>query len=224
MAARRRLKDIEGQRARLARKVVASSGAVVVRATAAAAAHDPDSGPECQPNADAPLLRDEGARRKWVDEELFRCCEVGALPWLRSGRRSVSMPCQRQAVISYFILTCTSRTAAFMVSRMPCRPGYLDTATPTAPDDHPLFGKLRAGTRPYICALKVFSIPIHALIMHCRRWSCAACWRGSGHSAARRRASSSSWRSALPQRAAPRCSWRRRCRYRVLSSMPLRTL
>ncbi len=76
MAARRRLKDIEGQRARLARKVVSSS-AMVVRP--AAAAHEPDGGPECQPNADAPLLRDEGARRKWVEEELFRCCEVGAL-------------------------------------------------------------------------------------------------------------------------------------------------
>ena len=77
MAARRRLKDIEGQRARLARKVVASSSAVVVRP--AAAAHEPDGGPECQPNADAPLLRDECARRKWVEEELFRCCEVGVL-------------------------------------------------------------------------------------------------------------------------------------------------
>ena len=74
MAARRRLKDIEGQRARLARKVVASA-AVVVRA---AAAQEQDNGPECQPNADAPLLRDEGARRKWVDEELFRCCEVSS--------------------------------------------------------------------------------------------------------------------------------------------------
>jgi len=73
MAARRRLKDIEGQRAGLARKVVASSSAVVVRP---AAAHEPDGGPECQPNGDAPLLRDEGARRKWVEEELFRCCEV----------------------------------------------------------------------------------------------------------------------------------------------------
>ena len=97
MAARRRLKDIEGQRARLARRVVASSSAVVVRP--AAIAHEPDGGPECQPNAEAPLLRDEGARRKWVEEELFRCCEV---------RRPAATACLRPARLPCFQATASN--------------------------------------------------------------------------------------------------------------------
>ena len=35
--------------------------------------HDPE---ECQPNAGAPLLRDEAARRSWVEQELAACCTV----------------------------------------------------------------------------------------------------------------------------------------------------
>lgn len=33
---------------------------------------------ECQPNTGAPLLRDEKARRDWVERELDICCQVGA--------------------------------------------------------------------------------------------------------------------------------------------------
>ena len=32
---------------------------------------------ECQPNTGAPLLRDEKARRDWVERELDMCCQVG---------------------------------------------------------------------------------------------------------------------------------------------------
>lgn len=32
---------------------------------------------ECQPNTGAPLLRDEKARRDWVERELDICCQVG---------------------------------------------------------------------------------------------------------------------------------------------------
>ena len=42
---------------------------------AAAAASKP-AGVECQPNAAAPLLRDEKARREWVEHELDMCCQV----------------------------------------------------------------------------------------------------------------------------------------------------
>lgn len=35
---------------------------------------------ECQPCAAAPLLRDEAARRTWVDAELAACCTVGCWP------------------------------------------------------------------------------------------------------------------------------------------------
>lgn len=35
---------------------------------------------EMQPNGDAPLLRDDHARRKWVSQELSACCEVRRLP------------------------------------------------------------------------------------------------------------------------------------------------
>ena len=34
------------------------------------------SGMEMQPNVDAPLLRDDSARRKWLQQELTKCCEV----------------------------------------------------------------------------------------------------------------------------------------------------
>lgn len=34
---------------------------------------------ECQPSASAPLLRDEKARRDWVERELEFCCQVWAL-------------------------------------------------------------------------------------------------------------------------------------------------
>ena len=42
---------------------------------AAVAANKP-AGVECQPNAAAPLLRDEKARREWVEHELDMCCQV----------------------------------------------------------------------------------------------------------------------------------------------------
>ena len=51
---------------------------------AAAAAKPRPEGPEVQPNAEAPLLRDDRARRKWVAHELGRCCEVRSSLW--SGR------------------------------------------------------------------------------------------------------------------------------------------
>lgn len=31
---------------------------------------------ECQPNNTAPLLRDEKARREWIEHELDLCCQV----------------------------------------------------------------------------------------------------------------------------------------------------
>ncbi len=34
------------------------------------------SGVECQPNAAAPLLRDEKSRRDWIEHELDMCCQV----------------------------------------------------------------------------------------------------------------------------------------------------
>ena len=34
---------------------------------------------ECQPSASAPLLRDEKARRDWVERELEFCCQVSSL-------------------------------------------------------------------------------------------------------------------------------------------------
>lgn len=33
-------------------------------------------GVECQPNAAAPLLRDEKSRREWIEHELDMCCQV----------------------------------------------------------------------------------------------------------------------------------------------------
>ena len=42
---------------------------------------------EMQPNGDAPLLRDDHARRKWVSQELSSCCEVRSLPPVWNMRR-----------------------------------------------------------------------------------------------------------------------------------------
>lgn len=43
---------------------------------AATAATVKPSGVECQPNAGAPLLRDEKGRREWLENELDMCCQV----------------------------------------------------------------------------------------------------------------------------------------------------
>ena len=52
---------------------------------AAVAANKP-AGVECQPNAAAPLLRDEKARREWVEHELDMCCQVSThKPCTRRG-------------------------------------------------------------------------------------------------------------------------------------------
>ena len=48
------------------------------RAATAAAASKP-AGIESQPNAGAPLLRDERTRREWVEHELDMCCQVQPL-------------------------------------------------------------------------------------------------------------------------------------------------
>ena len=34
------------------------------------------NGVECQPNASAPLLRDDKGRRDWIEHELDMCCQV----------------------------------------------------------------------------------------------------------------------------------------------------
>lgn len=44
----------------------------------AQAASRSNSTVECQPNIAAPLLRDEKARRDWVERELDICCQVCA--------------------------------------------------------------------------------------------------------------------------------------------------
>ena len=46
------------------------------RAPAVAAAAAARPGVECQPNGSAPLLRDEKARREWLELELNICCQV----------------------------------------------------------------------------------------------------------------------------------------------------
>ena len=64
-------------------------------ATAAAARPGGPPGPECQPNAGAPLLRDERARREWLEHELGLACQArgppvaprAARPPRRRGRR-----------------------------------------------------------------------------------------------------------------------------------------
>jgi len=49
-------------------------------ATAAAARPGGPPGPECQPNAGAPLLRDERARREWLEHELGLACQARGRP------------------------------------------------------------------------------------------------------------------------------------------------
>ena len=34
---------------------------------------------DCQPNATAPLLRDEKSRKEWIDRELDSCTQVGCI-------------------------------------------------------------------------------------------------------------------------------------------------
>jgi len=44
------------------------------------------AGVECQPNAAAPLLRDEKARREWLEHELDMCCQVSLHLSMQSHR------------------------------------------------------------------------------------------------------------------------------------------
>lgn len=37
------------------------------------------NGIEAQPNNTAPLLRDEKARKEWIEYELDMCCQVGKI-------------------------------------------------------------------------------------------------------------------------------------------------
>ena len=48
---------------------------------------------ECQPSASAPLLRDEKARRDWVERELEFCCQVWPL-----SCRELQLCCLERAV------------------------------------------------------------------------------------------------------------------------------
>jgi hypothetical protein len=68
---------VEVQRASAERRersgsVASAAGAGAPRPAAA------NSGVEVQPNGGAPLLRDEKARRDWVEHELDMCCQVRA--------------------------------------------------------------------------------------------------------------------------------------------------
>ena len=47
------------------------AGSAAAAAAAAEAARE-----ECQPNAAAPLLQSEAARRGWVEEQIEDCCTV----------------------------------------------------------------------------------------------------------------------------------------------------
>jgi len=61
-------------------------------ATAAAARPGGPPGPECQPNAGAPLLRDERARREWLEHELGLACQARGPPVAPSAARPLRAP------------------------------------------------------------------------------------------------------------------------------------
>ena len=51
---------------------------------------------ECQPNTGAPLLRDEKARRDWVERELDICCQVKPPFYCLTLGRGVAKSCLNQ--------------------------------------------------------------------------------------------------------------------------------
>ncbi len=73
-AARKRLKEVQ-----LMRDTSAQSKEANARAASAGAEV------ECQPNTSAPLLRDDKARKAWVERELDACCAV----WCVGGGEGV---------------------------------------------------------------------------------------------------------------------------------------
>ncbi|KAK9835062.1 hypothetical protein WJX81_008045 [Elliptochloris bilobata] len=92
-AARRRLKEmVEVHRA-------ARSEADARRersASAAAARPGAPAGPECQPNAGAPLLRDERARREWLEHELGLACQSHELQRVLEGEKALRAEAARR--------------------------------------------------------------------------------------------------------------------------------
>lgn len=76
----------------------------------AAAAASKSAGVECQPNAAAPLLRDERARREWVEHELDMCCQVSS-PKPPTPRAAVWARKPLLAVLNQCIAKSGTRTA-----------------------------------------------------------------------------------------------------------------
>ena len=59
------------------------------------------AGVECQPNAAAPLLRDEKARRDWLEHELDMCCQVSLHLSMQSHRPILmGVPCRCSGRVS----------------------------------------------------------------------------------------------------------------------------
>jgi len=66
---------------------------------------------ECQPNTGAPLLRDEKARRDWVERELDICCQVTpcltVLDWTILRPKSLQHSCIfRQFAFGLIVYSC----------------------------------------------------------------------------------------------------------------------
>lgn len=119
---RRRQTSKEAARKRLHEMIEVHKGREDSKAKAQAAAK-PNNLVECQPNTGAPLLRDEKARRDWVERELDICCQSFDLQRVLEGEKALRSEATRQLKEVEKKLVSLRSPAVALSSPMPAPPG-----------------------------------------------------------------------------------------------------
>ncbi|KAL3131725.1 hypothetical protein ABBQ38_007446 [Trebouxia sp. C0009 RCD-2024] len=119
---RRKTEEAEAARKRLHEMIEVHKGREDKQAKAQATARA-NSLVECQPNTGAPLLRDEKARRDWVERELDICCQSFDLQRVLEGEKALRSEATRQLKEVEKKLVSLRSPAVALSSPMPAPPG-----------------------------------------------------------------------------------------------------
>ncbi|DBA94598.1 TPA: hypothetical protein ACH3X1_002180 [Trebouxia sp. C0004] len=119
---RRKTEEAEAARKRLHEMIEVHRGREDSKAKAQSTAKA-NSLVECQPNTGAPLLRDEKARRDWVERELDICCQSFDLQRVLEGEKALRSEATRQLKEVEKKLVSLRSPAVALSSPMPAPPG-----------------------------------------------------------------------------------------------------
>ncbi|DBB08621.1 TPA: hypothetical protein ACH3X3_008748 [Trebouxia sp. C0006] len=119
---RRKTEEAEAARKRLHEMIEVHRGREDSKAKAQATAKA-NSLVECQPNTGAPLLRDEKARRDWVERELDICCQSFDLQRVLEGEKALRSEATRQLKEVEKKLVSLRSPGVALSSPMPAPPG-----------------------------------------------------------------------------------------------------